>query len=50
MRVPMIGRQVGTSGRMLTTVLNFDRPSARFVWFFLAPLHRRTVRRILSGH
>jgi len=49
MRVAMIGREVGSSGRMLTTVLHFDRPSARFVWLLLAPLHRRTVRRILSG-
>lgn len=48
MHVVVVGRRVGSSGRMLTSVLQFERPVlARLVWAVVGMGHRRMVRRLL---
>lgn len=50
MRTTMIARQVGPTGRRLTTVLRFRRPAlTRALWALIAPLHRRTARQLLMS-
>lgn len=51
MQVVVVGRRVGSSGRMLTTGLRFTRPRlARLVWVVVGPGHRWMVQRLLAGH
>ncbi len=46
----MVGRNVGSDRRILTTVLRHRRPLlARAVWAFVGILHRRTARRVVAG-
>jgi hypothetical protein len=50
MHVVVVGRRVGSSGRMLTSVLHFERPVlARLVWAVVGMGHRRMVRRLLGN-
>jgi hypothetical protein len=50
MRVVLVGRRVGTSGRRFTSLLYFTRPvPARLVWALVGIGHRWMVRRLLSG-
>lgn len=50
MHVVVVGRRVGSSGRMLTSVLHFERPVlARLVWAVVGVGHRRMVRRLLRS-
>ncbi len=50
MHVVVVGRRVGLSGRMLTSVLHFERPVlARLVWAVVGVGHRRMVRRLLGS-
>lgn len=50
MHVIVVGRRVGSSGRMLTSVLQFERPVlARLVWAVVGVGHRRMVRRLLRS-
>ena len=50
MHVVVVGRGVGSSGRMLTSVLHFERPVlARLVWAVVGVGHRRMVRRLLRS-
>lgn len=51
MRVTVVGRRIGSSGRMLTTGLRFTRPwAARVVWSVVGNGHRYMARRLLAGH
>jgi len=50
MHVVVVGRRVGASGRMLTSVLHFKRPLlARLIWAVVGMAHRRMVRRLLGN-
>ena len=50
MHVVVVGRRIGSSGRMLTSVLHFERPVlARLVWAVVGVGHRRMVRRLLRN-
>ena len=50
MHVVVVGRRVGSSGRMLTSVIHFERPVlARLVWAVVGAGHRRMVRRLLGS-
>ena len=50
MHVVVVGRRVGSSGRMLTSVLHFERPVlARLIWAVVGVGHRRMVRRVLRN-
>lgn len=48
MHVTVVGRRVGTSGRMLTSILDYERPAfARLVWAVVGIGHRRMARRAI---
>lgn len=50
LRVVMVGRRVEPMRRQLTTILYYERPlAARVVWAVIAPLHRRTARKLITG-
>jgi len=50
MHVVLVGRKVGPTRRMITTVLRYERPLlARLVWAFVGVVHRRTARQVVTG-
>ena len=49
LHVDLVGRNISSTHRTLTTVLTYRRPwLARPVWLVVGPVHRRTARRLLS--
>lgn len=50
METVMIGRNVDSQRRVLTTVLRYKRPLlTRSVWALMGILHRRTAQRVVAG-
>lgn len=50
LEVVLIGRRVGSSGRMLTSVLSYRRPVlGRLVWAVVGIGHRRAARRLITS-
>jgi hypothetical protein len=50
MHVVMVGRKVGPAHRMLTTVLQYERPVlARLIWAIVGIGHRLTARQIIAS-
>lgn len=51
MQVRAVGRKVGASGRLFTSVLSFRRPIlARVVWLVVGIGHRRMSKRLVAGN
>lgn len=51
MRVVVVGRRIGPSGRRLTSVLYFERPVlARLIWAVVGIGHRRMARRLITSN
>lgn len=50
MHVRAVGRKIGTSSRLFTSVLHYRRPIlARAVWMVVGPGHRRMSKRLVAG-
>lgn len=48
LHITLVGRQLGPSGRRLTTLLTYERPAlSRLMWTFVGVGHRLLVRRML---
>ena len=50
LHIVMVGRKVGPTRRMLTTVLRYERPVlARLIWVLVGIGHRRTAPQIITS-
>lgn len=50
MYVTLVGRNAEANQRMLTTVVQYQRPTlARLVWAVVGIAHRRTARRVITN-
>ena len=50
MHTVLVGRKVGPTRRMLTTVLRYERPVlARLIWAIVGMLHRRMARQVITS-
>jgi hypothetical protein len=50
MHTVLVGRRVGPTRRMLTTVLRYERPVlARLIWAIVGMLHRRMARQVITS-
>jgi hypothetical protein len=50
MHTVLMGRRVGPTRRILTTVLRYERPVlARLIWAIVGMVHRRMARKVITS-